>query len=137
MRISVTLFAPHRISVQWEFSLFGFCLSFAKTKCAKFAIAKTPYEGGEKEVVRWLLLWLPAKKCVGKNFKIIFYWNVLVETKELLCVSLCEKSPVEVKCFLSTRNCLRRMSAPMRYNVFGPCVVGLSKHQQSLPKMFV
>ena len=54
--------------VRWELSLFGFCLPFAKTKCAKLAIANPPYEGGEKEIVRWLLLWLPAKKCVGKKF---------------------------------------------------------------------
>ena len=63
-----------------------------------------------------------AKKVRRQKILKIFYLNVLVKPKELLCGRQCEKSPVEAKCFLSTRNCLRRMSAPMRYNLFIPAI---------------
>jgi hypothetical protein len=51
-RTRIMVASPRHIAVRREFSLFGFCLPFVKTKCAKLAIANPPSEGGEKEVVR-------------------------------------------------------------------------------------
>jgi hypothetical protein len=64
--------SPHHIAVRWEFSLFGFCLSFAKTKCAKLAIANPPSEGGERRSCYGCYYGFNQKSASAKNFKNLF-----------------------------------------------------------------
>jgi len=56
--------------VRWEFSLFGFCLPFAKTKCAKLAIAKMAF-GQKGGCAMAVTMRFAQKSASAKNFKIL------------------------------------------------------------------
>jgi hypothetical protein len=85
--------------MRWEFSLFGFCLPFAKTKCAKLVIAKMGFaqKGGcaiavtmaSAKIVRRqkiLKIFLPECPCRTERDAVGSPVRVVVCRKEMLFV---------------------------------------------------
>ena len=68
-----------------------------------------------------------AKKVRRQKILKIFYLNVLVEPKELLCGRPCEKSPVERNAFCLRGIVYGELSAPIGGNVWQACAVRFMK----------